>query len=475
MCRCAGWWGWPPSSAAADRLLDPLVSTLALILLALLGARLSFSTRRVPSGYRLILRTGTHFLFIGFLLGPSALAFLTESAVDQLSPLVGLALGWIGLLFGLQLDRTTLGQFPRSFLIMAFGQAAVTFGVCVAVGFLAAGYLGFSGPTVSLLILGASATACISTPASVAMVSGNFMARGRVRELLFFVAALDGVVGIVALHLTYVGLHGTPLFAGQGAEPVWFWAVAGIALGVVCAIIFLWLLRLRPKREELVLYLLGLSALASGAAMQLQLSPLFVGATAGILITNFNPQWQRVFQLMHNWEKAIYVILLLLAGAALRFPTWWVVPMALAYAAVRVVGKVVGNALLVRTAGITFDTPRRLGLGLIPQGGISIAMALSLSVVLGATSPVLGGLDAGQILFGTVVLGVVFSELVGPLFTTQILRAAGEITPEVEEAIAEGDEWKAREKALTAARKAGDGTASSIAYEEPSEPPSDGD
>lgn len=454
--------------------MDPLVSTLALILLALLGARFSFSTRRVPSGWQLVLRTGTHFLFIGFLLGPSALAFLTESALDQLSPLVGLALGWIGLLFGLQLDRNTLGQFPRSFLVMALGQAVVTFGVCAGVGFVAAGYLGFSGPTVTLVILGASATACISTPASVAMVSGNFMARGRIRELLFFVAALDGVVGILALHLTYVGLHGTPLFAGQGAEPVWFWAAAGIALGVVCAIIFLWLLRLRPKREELVLYLLGLSALASGAALQLQLSPLFVGATAGAIITNFNPQWQRVFQLMHNWEKAIYVIILLLAGAALRLTSWWLVPLVLGYALVRVVGKVAGNALMVRTAGLPFETPRRLGLGLIPQGGISIAMALSLLVVLGATSPVLGGLDAGQLLFATVVLGVVFSELVGPLFTTRVLRAAGEITPEVEEAIAEGDEWKAREKALTAARRSGDGTASGIGYDEARKPPPDG-
>ena len=42
--------------------MDPLVSTLVVILLALLGARLSFSTERVPEVTRLLFRTGTHFL-----------------------------------------------------------------------------------------------------------------------------------------------------------------------------------------------------------------------------------------------------------------------------------------------------------------------------------------------------------------------------------------------------------------------------
>ena len=155
-------------------------------------------------------------------------------------------------------------------------------------------------------------------------------------------------------------------------------------------------------------------------------------------------------------------------------PTWWIVPLALGYAGARGIGKVAGNALLVRTVDLPFPTPRRFGLGLVPQGGISIAMALSLSVVMGATSPVLGGLDAGELLFATVVLGVVISEMVGPLFTTHVLQAAGEITPEVQQAIAEGDERKAQEEALTAARKAGDGTAAREGYDEEEESPSDG-
>ena len=55
----------------------------------------------------------------------------------------------------------------------------------------------------------------------------------------------------------------------------------------------------------------------------------------------------------------------------------------------------------------------------------------------------MGGLDASQALFSVVVLGVVISELVGPVLTTATLRRAGEISSRVEEALAQGDDQQA--------------------------------
>lgn len=418
--------------------MEPLFATLALILIALLGARVSFSGRRVPSGYRLILETGVYFVFLGFLLGPNALRLVGEESLAQLSPLLGLALGWIGLFFGLQLDRQNLRHFDRSFVVIALGQAALAFGIFLAIGFLAAAPAGYRGPHITLLLLGAAATACISTPAGVAMVSAKLRARGDVTKLLGFVASLDGVVGITALNVAYASMHGSPAMVAQRTQPFWFWLLASVGLGVVCAVVFLWLARLRPTREELVLYLLGFSALCAGAALQLQLSPLFVGMVTGILVTNLNPQWHRLFRLMARWEHPVYVMLLLLAGAALRFSTWWVLPMAVGYAVVRGFAKVVSAATVVKLLSLpsvvpkslrlAFRTPKRLGLALVPQSGISIAMAVSLSLTVGAAAPPVGGVDAGELIFAVVVLGVVVSELVGPFFTAAVLRAAGEVT-----------------------------------------------
>jgi hypothetical protein len=200
---------------------------------------------------------------------------------------------------------------------------------------------------------------------------------------------------------------------------------------VVCGILFLWLTRPRPGGEELALFLLGIAAFASGAALQLQLSPLFVSVTMGAVVANLSPDPQRVFRVLHEWEKPIYVVFLILAGALLSFSTIWILPLAGAYALVRAGGKVLGNMAMVRLIPLPMETPKRFGLGLLPQGGISLAMAIS--GVLTYAGVRLGELDAVGILFSVVVLGVILSELTGPFFTRNVLVRAGEILPGAEE------------------------------------------
>lgn len=428
--------------------MDPLVATLVLILLALLGARFSFSTERVPAGPRLLFRTGTHFLFLGVLLGPAALAFLSADALTQLYPLLGLGLGWVGLLFGLQLDRETLRQFPLSFHVVAMGQAVLTFAVFAGAGLAATRGAGLSEVEIDALLLAAAATAAVSSPAGIAMVSSNFLVRGQVRQFLFFVASLDAVVGLLALQLTYGWLHRTPVMAGFDVGGMAFWSAADLALGLVCGILFLWLMRLRPGREELVLYLLGISALVGGAALQLQLSPLVAATVMGAVVANFSRDRARIYKALQQWEKPIYVVLLILAGAQVRFTTWWVLPLGVAYFLVRALGKVVGSAVLVRWVPLPFQAPRRLGLGLLPQGGISLAMALSLVLVLGGAGLEVYGHPAVDLLFAVIVVGVVLSELTGPVLTHQVLRRAGEITRAVERALEQGDDRKAEAEAI---------------------------
>jgi len=415
--------------------MSPIVSTLTLILLALVGARFSFSTLQVPPGPRLLFRTGTHFLFLGFILGPHLLGLLTQDAVRQLFPLLGMGLGWIGFLFGLQLDRRNLRHFSPAYHLLALGQAVLVFLFFLGVGGLILFVSGHTGRTPRLLLLLASATACISTPAGIALISTNYLVRGKVRDLLFFVASLDALVGIAAFQVVYALFPPGELGLDLPVLPQLAWVVAALGLGVICGILFIWLTRPRPGGEEMVLFLLGIAAFASGAALQLQFSPLFVSVVMGVVVANFSPDPQRVFRVLQDWEKPIYVVFLMLAGALLSFSTLGVVLLALAYAAVRGVGKVLGNLFMVRLLPLGVATPRRVGLGLIPQGGISLAMAIS--AVLTYRGLELNGIDGAELLFAVVVLGVVLSELTGPFFTLNILQRAGEISPK---AVGEGHE-----------------------------------
>lgn len=414
--------------------MHPFLSTLILILVALVGARFSFSTLRVPPGPRLVFRTGTHFLLLGFLLGPHVLGLLTQDSLRQLFPLFGIGLGWIGFLFGLQLDRRNLRQFPIAFHLLAIGQAVLVFVVFVGFGGLALVGTGLTDRTPLLLLLAAGATACISTPAGIALISTNYRVRGKVRDLLFFVASLDAVVGIAALQTVYALFPPGDLGAGVPLLSRLTWVVAAVGLGVICGILFLWLTRPRPGSEEMVLFLLGIAAFASGAALQLQLSPLFVSVVMGFVVANFSPDPQRVFRVLHDWEKPIYVVFLMLAGALLDFSTPWIPVLALGYAVLRGGGKVLGNMAMVRILPLGITPPRRFGLGLIPQGGISLAMAISGVLTYGGL--VLNGQDAANLLFAVVVLGVLLSELSGPFFTRNILQRAGEISPRMEAALA---------------------------------------
>ena len=417
--------------------MDPIASTLILILLALVGARFSFSTLRVPPGPRLVFRTGTHFLFLGFILGPHLLGLLTQEAVQQLFPLLGIGLGWIGFLFGLQLDKRNLRQFPPAFYLLALGQAILVFLFFLGMGWLALMGSGQTGRIPLLLLMGAAATACISTPAGIALISTNYLIKGKVRDLLFFVASVDALVGIAALQVVYALFPPGDLGLGLPLLPRLAWIVAAGGLGVICGILFLWLTRPRPGGEEMILFLLGIAAFASGAALQLQLSPLFVSVTMGVVVANFSPDPQRVFKVLQNWEKPIYVVFLMLAGALLSFSTLWIGVLAVAYALVRGGGKVLGNLAMLRILPLEFKPPKRFGLGLIPQGGISLAMAIS-GVLTYRGLMFREERDAADILFAVVVLGVILSELSGPFFTRNILQRAGEISPRMEEALASG-------------------------------------
>ena len=192
--------------------------------------------------------------------------------------------------------------------------------------------------------------------------------------------------------------------------------------------------------------LMGIAALGSGAALQLHLSPLFVCVVLGAVVANLSPEGQRVFGMLERWEKPVYLVFLLLAGAYLQFDTPWVLALALGYALLRGLGKVVGSAAMLRVVRLPFPTPNRVGYGLVPQGGIALAMAVSGMLTYSGLE--LAGVDAAEMLFGVLVVGVVLSELAGPFFTTRVLRRAGEISPRVERALDEGDEESAKEEAI---------------------------
>jgi Kef-type K+ transport system membrane component KefB len=402
---------------------SPLVGVLILVLLGLLGARFAFDPARAPLGPRLFLAAGTHFLAVGLLLGP-VLGLLTVDIMGQLQPLMALGLGWIGLLFGLQLDREEVGQFPTAFLLFALGQATVTFLLFAGAAWLALHLGGRGDPAAEAAVLATAATAAVSTPAGIALITRELHTRGPLTRFLLYVASLDAIVGIVALQVTYAVYHPTTAVAVAGFG--WgIWLAIAAAAPIVFGVFFLWVTRPKPERDELTLFLLGLVVFEAGTALYLGLSPLFVSMVTGAFIANVSPLRRRVFAVLQTWEKPIYVVLLMLAGAILGAAPLVVLPLAMVYLLLRAGAKYAAARAGRRVVALPFDLPAATGLGLVPQGGISLAMALSAALTYGAMAGPEG--DAIRIAFGTIVVAVAASELVGPLLTRGLLSRAGEV------------------------------------------------
>jgi len=433
--------------------MNPLVGALVLILLGLLGAKLSFTTARAPLGPRLIFSAGTHFLFFGFLLGSNGLGLLSRPIIDQLYPFLALGLGWVGLLFGLQLERRQIARFGGAYVAIALGQAVIAYTLIFALGALLILTAARPTPPVIATLLATSATACISTPAGIALISKTFLVQGKVSRLLFFIASIDAIVGIAALQFAYALYHPGELQAGGLSFPVALWIAIALGLGIFFGFLFLWFTRRKPQQDELVLFLLGLVVFAAGTAFYLGLSPLFVTVTVGAVVANFSPLRRRIYSLLQAWEQPIYVILLVLAGALLDFSTWAIVPLAIAYLVVRMAAKLAGGFLITRALPGASFAPPTLGLGLVPQGGISLAMAISITLTYEEFR--LGSAAGVELLFGTVVIGVVMSELIGPLLTRNLLRGVGEILPRVESALAGGRDRSGPDDASPDARDTG--------------------
>lgn len=400
--------------------MDALLGAIVLFLLGLAGARLSFTTAGMPLGARFLFVAGTHFLVIGYLLGP-VIGLLSRDVIAQFFPLLALGLAWVGLLFGLQLDLRQLRKFPLRFTTAALLQACVAFVLFFALSALAVLPFFELDARLRAMLLAGAATACVSSPLGLSAVAANV--RGPTSEFLLYIASLDAFIGIVALQLVFAlnnPLSASGLNVAFGAE----WILVALIVGVAFAIFLMWLTRPKPDHDELVLFLLGSALFLGGAALYLGLATLFVAVIAGAIVGNLSPMRRLVFTVLQQWEKPIYVIILLLLGALVVVNDVNVIPLAIAYALLRAVAKLAGGWLAARMVRPLVQVPSLIGVGLLTQGGMSLVIVLSILLAYGG----LGTPDPLLTSFTTaVVIGVVLSELVGPFLTRRLLRSAGEL------------------------------------------------
>ena len=360
------------------------LAALAVVAVGYILAYLLFDRLRDRYGYV----GGAEYVLIGFILGPRVTGLLGTAQVQDLTPIVSLALGWMGMLLGTYFRLPTLALLPGSYLQIAFAEALTTFGGALVAMLAIFRYIaGYAWPDATVQAVTLAAVATICSPAAVDALADRARLRDRILPVLQLTARVDALVAVVAFGLILAIFHQGDVAPQVRPPTATEWAVINVAVGVASGILFHLFLGPVSQLDEaegtsrLFVALAGAIVVASGASYYLNLSPIFTTLVLGFILANSGSAHRDVARLLLATERPVYLALLLFAGAAWSPGTVDLLFIAPVFVLVRLAARFIGG----RMAGAHVAPPelRTPGLarGLLPQGGLAVAIALNYSQV----------------------------------------------------------------------------------------------
>lgn len=369
---------------------------------------------------RFLFVSGAEYVGLGVVLGPAVfpvhLGPLQD--LDALAPVFAFVAGWVGLLYGLELDLRSLRGAWRP-LRIALVDALVTGSIVTGAAFLLlrSGLLvpvePWAAAWTAALVLGAAAAAGSSS--AIDLLASRY--GGLESELLPTLrkaVRLGDLVAVSVFGLVFCLFHDGATLTAAPPTPL-VWVLVTLGLGLALGLLFFLFLGDDDREANVFLGMVGILLFASGAAFFLRLAAVTVNLVLGGVLAQ-TPLGGRIGRELDRTAKPVSLVLLLFAGAM-----WQPVPLVpglvvtAGYVGLRVVGKV--SASLVATIG----TPLRADLfrGTLAQGNAAVAMAVSFRIVY--DGPVV------DLVYTAILAGTVLSELVSPRILRGLLVDAGEL------------------------------------------------
>lgn len=388
-----------------------------------------FATARLVKLIKLPAVTG--YILAGLVLGPSGLHVIgAEFAENRLVIFTNIAMLLVAFGIGERFDLQQLRRSKKVVFRVSLGESAGAF-VLVLVGItVAAGLSGAGGPGANLgwwLALGlmAAAISVETAAASTVAVLREIVASGPTTRLL-----LSNVVVNNALAVTLFGFALTAsralLETDQG--PGWTQilvpigkTLASLLLGVVIGFLTDVLVHRLTQRNDVLIVALAAVFFCGGLADFLGLSPLLAGLAAGFAVVNRDRRDVRAFRALNDFEPPIYGIFFALAGVQLHLSELASAGLlAAVYIVARAAGKYFGARWGALSAGYESARANLVGLGLLPQAGLAIALAYVIR-----QDPTLDPIRS--VLLNVIIASVVVNELVGPPLVSLMAHRTGEV------------------------------------------------
>ena len=376
-------------------------------IIALIGSRVSFHNRSLPLGIRHILFTGTEYIFIGVLLGEWGLNLLDGETLLQLESIMLFCLAWIGLLFGLQFEIRLLQRLPKYYFSITAIQSSITFVLVASASYLMmTGFSLLPDHMIGLVALVLGAMSACTAQSAIAIVNKNYRIQNRqLLELMRYIAGVDGVFALLFFAIALSLSPLTNLTESYTVYAIARWLLVSIVIGVIPGMLFVALSKTRFSNQEFTLFLVGTILFCGGLAQQLHYSPLFSGMVCGFLTANLCRHRLRAIQIVAHAEKSIYILLLLIVGAYWELSLGTGLMIGIGYFSVRLTGKFLGALLATRVFRPQYEVPSIIGLGLISEGGLAIAIVLNFHYLFPSIA---------DVLITVIVFSVILNELLSP-------------------------------------------------------------
>lgn len=376
---------------------------LLLLLLAYIGSMWASSERKRAFGSP----SGIEFVLLGVLLGPEALGVLGQQAIAEFEPVAIVALGWIGLLFGLECGVVGERRAPLGRIIVGCTLTLITACTAAVAAWWMIGFLRLAEGDLRLLMSFAIGLVTAETTRhAVRWMDERQALTGHLADLLRDLSAADDAPVLLALALLFAALPGTHTFRGQPI-PAPVMAAVTIGSGVLLGGASAWLMRYARSPVERWTILLGAAWLVTGMAKSLGLSVLAANFALGLTLSILASDAARLRAQVSPTEGAVLLPALLLAGAHLTLPANQ--------------GEValIGLAIAMRFAtsfvfgmGVSLLRPELrglgpwLGVGMLASGTLTMIVAYGISMRCPAT--------IARPALAIAFVGTVLGELIGP-------------------------------------------------------------
>lgn len=409
---------------------EPTLYRVVLALVALFGLTFAAGStwvRKVERrlGVSMLSASGLSFVLLGAVAHHPRVGLLPDDLVQDLLPVVQVALGCIGFRIGTEFDVRELERLPAGVGAFVAVETAISL-LLAGLGATALLALATGGELTGVvrdgLLLGACAA--VSAPTGARVLHRSGLIDEGTSKLLRRVAIFGDAAAIAVVSLLF-----RPTPPAPWALPPIGWAVLQLGLGTAAGLVMLGVVR-RDRGPETSVATFAAVAFAAGLAAAMGLSPLVVGTVTGVVVATGSKgagadPYARVARAI---ERPVYLILFAIVGAHWDFgdPRGWLllVPFVIG----RVFGKYVGPRLARGADAVRPGEPRATlppvaSLGALPIAGLALlpTSAMSIAVLVDVT-----GLAANTSFLQTPVLvGGIVCEIVYRVALRQQQRRAG--------------------------------------------------